>query len=151
MNIIYEYSMIWFLEFKRFVLYIDYNTPLLFIDNMEYDSTDQQKMLLRKFRKGHWDILYHDDIDHFKFLIKNSSILSKLVDNDEFDEINYVQKSLYSYSSNTIFDTSYYLNLKNQKKFFERSIINPKDKDDTFIKHDKRIFSNLKRWWQCEG
>ena len=139
MNIIYEYSMIWFLEFKRFVLYIDSNTPLLFIDNMEYISTDQQKMLLRKFRKGHWDILY-DDIDHFKFLIKNSSMLSKFVDNDEFDEINYVQKSSYLY------DTSYYLNLKNQKKFFERSIINPKDKDDTFIKRDKRIFSNLKRW-----
>ena len=139
MNIIYEYSMIWFLEFKRFVLYIDSNTPLLFIDNMEYVSTDQQKMLLRKFRKGHWDILY-DDVDHFKFLIKNSSMLSKFVDNDEFDEINYVQKSSYLY------DTSYYLNLKNQKKFFERSIINPKDKDDTFIKRDKRIFSNLKRW-----
>ena len=131
--------MIWFLEFKRFALYIDSNTPLLFIDNMEYVSTDQQKMLLRKFRKGHWDILY-DDVDHFKFLIKNSSMLSKFVDNDEFDEINYVQKSSYLY------DTSYYLNLKNQKKFFERSIINPKDKDDTFIKHDKRIFSNLKRW-----
>ena len=146
MNIIYEYSMIWFLEFKRFALYIDNNTPLLFIDNMEYVSTDQQKSLLRKFRKGHWDILYHDDIDHFKFLIKNSSILSKLVDNDEFDEINYVEKSSYSYSSNTIFDTSYYLNLKNQKKFFERSIINPKDKDDTFIKHDKRMLLNIKRW-----
>ena len=131
--------MIWFLEFKRFALYIDSNTPLLFIDNMEYVSTDQQKMLLRKFRKGHWDILY-DDVDHFKFLIKNSSMLSKFVDNDEFDEINYVQKSSYLY------DTSYYLNLKNQKKFFERSIINPKDKDDTFIKRDKRIFSNLKRW-----
>ena len=85
--------MIWFLEFKRFALYIDNNTPLLFIDNMEYDSTDQQKMLLRKFRKRHWDILY-DDVDHFKFLIKNSSILSKLVDNDEFDEINHIQKSL---------------------------------------------------------
>ena len=139
MNIIYEYSMIWFLEFKRFALYIDSNTPLLFIDNMEYVSTDQQKMLLRKFRKVHWDILY-DDIDHFKFLIKNSSMLSKFVDNDEFDEINYVQKSSYLY------DTSYYLNLKNQKKFFERSIINPKDKDDTFIKRDKRIISNLKRW-----
>ena len=138
--------MIWFLEFKRFALYIDNNTPLLFIDNMEYVSTDQQKTLLRKFRKGHWDILYHDDIDHFKFLIKNSSMLSKFVDNDEFDEINYVQKSSYSYSSNTIFDTSYYLNLKNQKKFFERSIINPKDKDDTFIKHDKRMLSNIKRW-----
>ena len=68
------------------------------------------------------------------------------MDNDEFDEINHIQKSLYSYSSNTIFDTSYYLNLKNQKKFFERSIINPKDKDDTFIKRDKRIISNLKRW-----
>ena len=131
--------MIWFLEFKRFALYIDSNTPLLFMDNMEYVSTDQQKMLLRKFRKGHWDILY-DDVDHFKFLIKNSSMLSKFVDNDEFDEINYVQKSSYLY------DTSYYLNLKNQKKFFERSIINPKDKDDTFIKRDKRIFSNLKRW-----
>ena len=139
MNIIYEYSMIWFLEFKRFALYIDSNTPLLFMDNMEYISTDQQKMLLRKFRKGHWDILY-DDVDHFKFLIKNSSMLSKFVDNDEFDEINYVQKSSYLY------DTSYYLNLKNQKKFFERSIINPKDKDDTFIKRDKRIISNLKRW-----
>ena len=151
MNIIYEYSMIWFLEFKRFALYIDNNTPLLFIDNMEYISTDQQKMLLRKFRKGHWDILYHDDIDHFKFLIKNSSMLSKFVDNDEFDEINYIEKSSYLYSSNTIFDTSHYLNLKNQKKFFERSIINPKDKDDTFIKRDKRIFSNLKRWWQYEG
>ena len=138
-NIIYEYSMIWFLEFKRFALYIDSNTPLLFMDNMEYISTDQQKMLLRKFRKGHWDILY-DDVDHFKFLIKNSSMLSKFVDNDEFDEINYVQKSSYLY------DTSYYLNLKNQKKFFERSIINPKDKDDTFIKRDKRIISNLKRW-----
>ena len=150
MNIIYEYSMIWFLEFKRFALYIDSNTPLLFIDNMEYTSTDQQKTLLRKFRKVHWDILY-DDIDHFKFLIKNSSMLSKFVDNDEFDEINYVQKSSYSYSSNTIFDTSYYLNLKNQKKFFERSIINPKDKDDTFIKRDKRIISNLKRWWQYES
>ena len=145
MNIIYEYSMIWFLEFKRFALYIDSNTPFLFMDNMEYVSTDQQKMLLRKFRKGYWDILY-DDVDHFKFLIKNSSMLSKFVDNDEFDEINYVQKSSYLYSSNTIFDTSYYLNLKNQKKFFERSIINPKDKDDTFIKRDKRIFSNLKRW-----
>ena len=145
MNIIYEYSMIWFLEFKRFALYIDSNTPLLFMDNMEYVSTDQQKMLLRKFRKGYWDILY-DDVDHFKFLIKNSSMLSKFVDNDEFDEINYVQKSSYLYSSNIIFDTSYYLNLKNKKKFFERSIINPKDKDDTFIKRDKRIFSNLKRW-----
>ena len=145
MNIIYEYSMIWFLEFKRFALYIDNNTPLLFIDNMEYVSTDQQKMLLRKFRKRLWDILY-DDIDHFKFLIKNSSMLSKLVDNDEFDEINHVEKSSYSYNSNTIFDTSYYLNLKNQKKFFERYIINPKDKDDTFIKRDKRILSNLKRW-----
>ena len=137
--------MIWFLEFKRFALYIDSNTPLLFMDNMEYVSTDQQKMLLRKFRKGYWDILY-DDVDHFKFLIKNSSMLSKFVDNDEFDEINYVQKSSYLYSSNIIFDTSYYLNLKNKKKFFERSIINPKDKDDTFIKRDKRIFSNLKRW-----
>lgn len=151
MNIIYEYSMIWFLEFKRFALYIDNNTPLLFIDNMEYVSTDQQKTLLRKFRKGHWDILYHDDIDHFKFLIKNSSMLSKFVDNDEFDEINYIEKSSYLYSSNTIFDTSHYLNLKNQKKFFERSIINPKDKDDTFIKRDKRILSNLKRWWQYES
>ena len=60
--------------------------------------------------------------------------------------MNLIEKSSYLYSSNTIFDTSHYLNLKNQKKFFERSIINPKDKDDTFVKRDKRIFSNLKRW-----
>ena len=83
-------DFIYYVEFKRIKFLID-NNIYVFLGNLknnciEYDSHINFK-LLNKFKLNFWDEDSSKMVPHIKFLVKYSPILSKLINEEEFNDV----------------------------------------------------------------
>ena len=79
-----------FIQFKNIKIALDINTGVfLNINNKEniiMTTTQVREILFKKFKILSWDSI-DNDLSHIKFLIKYSSILSKLINEEEFNDV----------------------------------------------------------------
>ena len=112
-------EMISIIKFKKITLYIDGESSI-FLGNIKANEIGiylpSDEILLNKFNTMYWNTVT-DNLIHIKFLIKNSPILSKLIDNDELDDFEMVEVSnIYD----EFLNPKYYVKFnKTDKKFFE--------------------------------
>ena len=112
-------EMISIIKFKKITLYIDGESSI-FLGNIKANEIGiylpSDEILLNKFNTMYWNTVT-DNLIHIKFLIKYSPILSKLIDNDELDDIEMVEVSnIYD----EFLNPKYYVKFnKTDKKFFE--------------------------------
>ena len=120
-------GLIYYVEFKRIKFLID-NNIYVFLGNLknnciEYSHSHINSKLLNKFKLNFWDENSNKMISHIKFLVKYSSILSKLINEDEFNDVEFkefdmklIYESVFEYGSYYIeFNNKNFLNAQTLK------------------------------------
>ena len=128
-------DMIYRLYFKKFNIYVDSGVSVFFDKKTEILSINKKTdtMLLEKFHVEYWDD-YNEKLDHIKFLIKYSPILSRFVDDSELNDIKLINNEE---DKDFIWDPHNYLKI-NDKRFFDtNSIIY--GFDSTYIQLDENF------------
>ena len=112
-------DVIYRLYFKKFNMYINPGVSVFFDKKTEILSIDRKAdtMLLKKFHVEYWDD-YNEKLDHIKFLIKYSPILSRFADDSELNDIKLINNEEYK----DIYDSYKYLKI-NDKRFFDTNSI----------------------------
>ena len=112
-------DVIYRLYFKKFNMYINPGVSVFFDKKTEILSIDRKAdaMLLEKFHVEYWDD-YNEKLDHIKFLIKYSPILSRFADDSELNDIKLINNEEYK----DIYDSYKYLKI-NDKRFFDTNSI----------------------------
>ena len=113
-------DMIYRLYFKKFNIYVDSGVSVFFDKKTEILSINKKTdtMLLEKFHVEYWDD-YNEKLDHIKFLIKYSPILSRFVDDSELNDIKLINNEE---DKDFIWDPHNYLKI-NDKRFFDTNSI----------------------------
>ena len=127
-------DVIYRLYFKKFNMYVNSGVGVFFDKKTEILSINKKvdAMLLEKFHVEYWDD-YNEKLDHIKFLIKYSPILSRFVDDSELNDIKLINNEEYK----DIYDSYKYLKI-NDKRFFDtNSIIY--GFDSTYIQFDENF------------
>ena len=112
-------DVIYRLYFKKFNMYVNSGVGVFFDKKTEILSIDKKAdtMLLEKFHVEYWDD-YNEKLDHIKFLIKYSPILSRFADDSELNDIKLINNEEYK----DIYDSYKYLKI-NDKRFFDTNSI----------------------------
>ena len=114
-------DVIYRLYFKKFNMYVNSGVGVFFDKKTEILSIDKKAdtMLLEKFHVKYWDD-YNEKLDHIKFLIKYSPILSRFVDDSELNDIKLINNKE---DKDFIYDPHKYLKINNKRFFDTNSII----------------------------
>ena len=112
-------DVIYRLYFKKFNMYVNSGVGVFFDKKTEILSIDKKAdtMLLEKFHVEYWDY-YNEKLDHIKFLIKYSPILSRFADDSELNDIKLINNE----DRDFMWDPHKYLKI-NDKKFFDTNSI----------------------------
>ena len=112
-------DVIYRLYFKKFNMYVNPGVSVFFDKKTEILSINKKAdtMLLEKFRVEYWDD-YNEKLDHIKFLIKYSPILSRFADDSELNDIKLINNEEYK----DIYDSYKYLKI-NDKRFFDTNSV----------------------------
>ena len=111
-------DFIYYVEFKRIKFLID-NNMYVFLGNLknnciEYDSTHINFKLLNKFKLNFWDENSNKMVSHIKFLVKYSSFLSKLINEEEFNDVKFKE-----FNMRVIYESTFeYAITKIQKRYY---------------------------------
>ena len=129
-------DFIYYIEFKRIKFLTD-NNMYVFLGNLknnciEYNNAHINFKLLNKFKLNFWDENSNKMISHIKFLVKYSSILSKLINEEEFNDVEFkefdmklIYESVFEYGSYYIeFNNKNFLNAQTLKFKSDAILIN---------------------------
>ena len=111
-------DFIYYIEFKRIKFLID-NNIYVFLGNLknnciEYNNAHINFKLLNKFKLNFWDENSNKIISHIKFLVKYSSILSKLINEEEFNDVEFKEFDMRLIYESTFEYGSYYIEFNNK-------------------------------------
>ena len=112
-------DFIYYVEFKRIKLLID-NNMYVFLGNLKnncikYNDAHINFKLLNKFKLNFWDENSNKMVSHIKFLVKYSPILSKLINEEEFNDVKFKEFDMRVIYEITFEYGSYYIKFNNKK------------------------------------
>ena len=127
-------DFIYYVEFKRIKFLID-NNIYVFLGNLknnciEYNDVNINFKLLNKFKLNFWDENSNKMVSHIKFLVKYSSILSKLINEEEFNDVEFKEFDARLIFGSTFEYGSYYIRFNNKNFLNMQSL---KLKSDTIL------------------
>ena len=111
-------NLIYYVEFKRIKFLID-NNIYVFLGNLknnciEYSDAHINFKLLNKFKLNFWDEDSSKMVPHIKFLVKYSPILSKLINEEEFENVEFKEFDMRLIYESTFEYGSYYIEFNNK-------------------------------------
>ena len=138
-------DFIYYVEFKRIKLLIDSNM-YVFLGNLknnciEYSDSHINFKLLNKFKLNFWDEDSSKMVPHIKFLVKYSSILSKLINEEEFENVEFKEFDMRLIYESTLGYGSYYIEFNN-KNFLNTQTLEFKS-DTILIEVEKELIDLL--------
>ena len=118
MIVYFNRDFIYYVEFKRIKFLID-NNMYVFLGNLknnciEYSNSHINFKLLNKFKLNFWDEDSSKMVPHIKFLVKYSSILSKLINEEEFNDVEFKEFDMRLIYESTSEYGSYYIEFNNK-------------------------------------
>ena len=127
-------DFIYYIEFKRIKFLID-NNIYVFLGNLknnciEYNNAHINFKLLNKFKLNFWDEDSSKMVPHIKFLVKYSPILSKLINEEEFENVEFKEFDMRLIYESTLGYGSYYIEFNN-KNFLNTQTL--RFKSDTIL------------------
>ena len=138
-------DFIYYVEFKRIKLLIDSNM-YVFLGNLknnciEYSDSHINFKLLNKFKLNFWDEDSSKMVPHIKFLVKYSSILSKLINEEEFENVEFKEFDMRPIYESTLGYGSYSIEFNN-KNFLNTQTLRFKS-DTILIEVEKELIDLL--------
>ena len=140
-------DFIYYVEFKRIKFLID-NNMYVFLGNLknnciEYDRAHINFKLLNKFKLNFWDEDSSKMVPHIKFLVKYSPILSKLINEEEFENVEFKEFDMGLIYESTLGYGSYYIEFNN-KNFLNTQTLRFKS-DTILIEVEKELIDLLNK------
>ena len=140
-------DLIFYVEFKRIKFLID-NNIYVFLGNLknnyiEYSDAHINFKLLNKFKLNFWDENSNKMVLHIKFLVKYSSILSKLINEEEFENVEFKEFDMRLIYESTLGYGSYYIEFNN-KNFLNTQTLRFKS-DTILIEVEKELIDLLNK------
>ena len=140
-------DFIYYIEFKRIRFLID-NNMYVFLGNLknnyiEYSDSHVNFKLLNKFKLNFWDENSNKMISHIKFLVKYSSILSKLINEEEFNDVEFKEFDMKLIYESAFEYGSYYIKFNN-KNFLNTQTLKFKS-DAILINVEKELIDLLNK------
>ena len=140
-------DFIYYVEFKRIKFLID-NNMYVFLGNLknnciEYDRAHINFKLLNKFKLNFWDEDSSKMVPHIKFLVKYSPILSKLINEEEFENVEFKEFDMRLIYESTLGYGSYYIEFNN-KNFLNTQTLRFKS-DIILINVEKELIDLLNK------
>ena len=147
MIVYFNRDFIYYVEFKRIKFLID-NNMYVFLGNLknnciEYNNAHINFKLLNKFKLNFWDENSNKMISHIKFLVKYSSILSKLINEEEFNDVEFKEFDMRLIYESTLGYGSYYIEFNN-KNFLNTQTLEFKS-DTILIEVEKELIDLLNK------
>ena len=145
MIVYFNRDFIYYAEFKRIKFLID-NNMYVFLGNLknnyiEYNRAHINFKLLNKFKLNFWDEDSSKMVPHIKFLIKYSPILSKLINEEEFENVEFKEFDMRLIYESTSEYGSYYIEFNN-KNFLNTQTLEFKS-DTILIEVEKELIDLL--------
>ena len=140
-------DFIYYIEFKRIKFLID-NNIYVFLGNLknnciEYSDSHINFKLLNKFKLNFWDEDSSKMVPHIKFLVKYSPILSKLINEEEFENVEFKEFDMRLIYESTLGYGSYYIEFNN-KNFLNTQTLEFKS-DTILIEVEKELIDLLNK------
>ena len=140
-------DFIYYVEFKRIKFLID-NNIYVFLGNLknnciEYSDSHINFKLLNKFKLNFWDEDSSKMVPHIKFLVKYSPILSKLINEEEFENVEFKEFDMRLIYESTLGYGSYYIEFNN-KNFLNTQTLRFKS-DTILIEVEKELIDLLNK------
>ena len=140
-------DFIYYVEFKRIKLLID-NNMYVFLGNLKnncikYNDAHINFKLLNKFKLNFWDEDSSKMVPHIKFLVKYSPILSKLINEEEFENVEFKEFDMRLIYESTLGYGSYYIEFNN-KNFLNTQTLEFKS-DTILIEVEKELIDLLNK------
>ena len=147
MIIYFNRDFIYYVEFKRIKFLID-NNMYVFLGNLknnciEYSNSHINFKLLNKFKLNFWDEDSSKMVPHIKFLVKYSPILSKLINEEEFENVEFKEFDMRLIYESTLGYGSYYIEFNN-KNFLNTQTLEFKS-DTILIEVEKELIDLLNK------
>ena len=147
MIVYYSRYFIYYVEFKRIKFLID-NNMYVFLGNLknnciEYSDSHINFKLLNKFKLNFWDEDSSKMVPHIKFLVKYSPILSKLINEEEFENVEFKEFDMRLIYESTSEYGSYYIEFNN-KNFLNTQTLEFKS-DTILIEVEKELIDLLNK------
>ena len=147
MIVYFNRDFIYYVEFKRIKFLID-NNMYVFLGNLknnciEYNRAHTNFKLLNKFKLNFWDEDSSKMVPHIKFLVKYSPILSKLINEEEFENVEFKEFDMRLIYESTLGYGSYYIEFNN-KNFLNTQTLEFKS-DTILIEVEKELIDLLNK------
>ena len=147
MIVYFNRDFIYYIEFKRIKFLID-NNMYVFLGNLknnciEYSNSHINFKLLNKFKLNFWDEDSSKMVPHIKFLVKYSPILSKLINEEEFENVEFKEFDMRLIYESTLGYGSYYIEFNN-KNFLNTQTLEFKS-DTILIEVEKELIDLLNK------
>ena len=147
MIVYFNRDFIYYVEFKRIKFLID-NNMYVFLGNLknnciEYSNSHINFKLLNKFKLNFWDEDSSKMVPHIKFLVKYSPILSKLINEEEFENVEFKEFDMRLIYESTSEYGSYYIEFNN-KNFLNTQTLEFKS-DTILIEVEKELIDLLNK------
>ena len=147
MIVYFNRDFIYYVEFKRIKFLID-NNMYVFLGNLknnciEYSNSHINFKLLNKFKLNFWDEDSSKMVPHIKFLVKYSPILSKLINEEEFENVEFKEFDMRLIYESTLGYGSYYIEFNN-KNFLNTQTLEFKS-DTILIEVEKELIDLLNK------
>ena len=147
MIVYFNRDFIYYIEFKRIKFLID-NNMYVFLGNLknnciEYSDSHINFKLLNKFKLNFWDEDSSKMVPHIKFLVKYSPILSKLINEEEFENVEFKEFDMRLIYESTFEYGSYYIEFNN-KNFLNTQTLEFKS-DTILIEVEKELIDLLNK------
>ena len=147
MIVYFNRDFIYYIEFKRIKFLID-NNMYVFLGNLknnciEYNNSHINFKLLNKFKLNFWDEDSSKMVPHIKFLVKYSPILSKLINEEEFENVEFKEFDMRLIYESTLGYGSYYIEFNN-KNFLNIQTLEFKS-DTILIEVEKELIDLLNK------
>ena len=147
MIVYFNRDFIYYVEFKRIKFLID-NNMYVFLGNLknnciEYSDSHINFKLLNKFKLNFWDEDSSKMVPHIKFLVKYSPILSKLINEEEFENVEFKEFDMRLIYESTLGYGSYYIEFNN-KNFLNTQTLEFKS-DTILIEVEKELIDLLNK------
>ena len=147
MIVYFNRDFIYYVEFKRIKFLID-NNMYVFLGNLknnciEYNRAHINFKLLNKFKLNFWDEDSSKMVPHIKFLVKYSPILSKLINEEEFENVEFKEFDMRLIYESTLGYGSYYIEFNN-KNFLNTQTLEFKS-DTILIEVEKELIDLLNK------
>ena len=147
MIVYFNRDFIYYVEFKRIKFLID-NNMYVFFGNLknnciEYSNSHINFKLLNKFKLNFWDEDSSKMVPHIKFLVKYSPILSKLINEEEFENVEFKEFDMRLIYESTLGYGSYYIEFNN-KNFLNTQTLEFKS-DTILIEVEKELIDLLNK------